>query len=215
MTNVFTSQAAASRRLQPELFRPPLQYPAYAYAEMLTKTAARYSEHTAIVFNDVNLTYRELESLVNACARGLLALGISRGQTVCLLMTNRAEYVISWFAIARIGAVASPMNPSYKEREIAYQLDNSDAVAIIVQQELLPLVEAARAQAPALRHIIPVTPAASAQSVFPAHLAPFSYLLRSQPTTPLEDIEPDGEDLLALPYSSGTTGPAQRRYAQP
>jgi long-chain acyl-CoA synthetase len=206
MTNVFTSQTGSVSRLQAELFRPSLQYPTYPYAEMLIRTAARYPEHVAVVFNDVNLTYRELEALVNACARGLLALGISRGQTVCLLMTNRAEYVISWFAIARIGAVASPMNPSYKEREIAYQLDNSEAVAIIVQQELLPLVEAARVQAPALKHIIPVTPASSTQKVFPSHLIPFSYLLRSQPTTPLEGIEPGGEDLLALPYSSGTTG---------
>src|SRR5579863_5156613 len=206
MTNVFTSQTGAAPRLQAELFRPSLQYPTYPYAEMLTQTAVRYPEHVAMVFNDVNLTYRELEALVNACARGLLALSISRGQTVCLLMTNRAEYVISWFAIARIGAVASPMNPSYKEREIAYQLDNSDAVAIIVQQELLPLVEAARVQVPALKHIIPVTPSASTQEVFPAHLLPFSHLLRSQPTTPLEGIEPGGEDLVALPYSSGTTG---------
>lgn len=206
MTNVFTSQTGAAPRLQAELFRPSLQYPDYSYAEMLAQTAARYPEHTAIVFNDANLTYRELEALVNACARSLLALGISRSQTVCLLMTNRAEYVISWFAIARIGAVASPMNPAYKEREIAYQLENSEAVAIIVQQELLPLVEMARAQAPALKHIIAVTPAGSAQKVFPSHLIPFSYLLRSQPTTPLEGIEPGGEDLLALPYSSGTTG---------
>src|SRR5690348_3453313 len=206
MTNTVTSQTGAAPRLQPELFRPSLQYPTYPYAEMLTQTARCYPEHTAIVFNDVNLTYRELEALVNACARGLLALGITRGQTVCLLMTNRAEYVISWFAIARNGAVASPMNPSYKEREIAYQLDNSEAVAIIVQQELLPLVEAARAQAPALKHIIPVTSVTSAQSSLPVDLTPFSHLLRSQPTSPLEGIEPGGEDLLALPYSSGTTG---------
>ena len=206
MTNVFISRTGAVPRLQPELFRPSLQYPVYAYAEMLTRTAARFPEHVAVVFNDVNLTYRELEALVNACARGLLAPGIKRGQTVCLLMTNRVEYVISWFAIARIGAVASPMNPSYKEREIAYQLENSDAVAIIVQQELLPLVEAVRAQAPALKYIIPVTSAASAQSAFPAHMTPFSSLLRNQPATPLEGIEPGGEDLLALPYSSGTTG---------
>jgi acyl-CoA synthetase (AMP-forming)/AMP-acid ligase II len=202
MTNAFTSQSSTSPHLQAELFRPSLQYPAYSYAEMLTQTAARYPEHVAVVFNDVNLTYRELEALVNAFARGLLELGIDRGQTVCLLMTNRAEYVISWFAIARIGAVTSPMNPSYKEREIAYQLGNSDAVAIVVQQELLPLVEEVRAQAPALEHIITVGPAVGQ----PPHLHSFSHLLRTQPTTPLEGIKPGGEDLLALPYSSGTTG---------
>lgn len=202
MTHVFTSPASTSPHLPAELFRPSLQYPAYPYGAMLTQTAARYPEHVAVVFNDVNLTYRELEALVNAFARSLLELGIGRGQTVCLLMTNRAEYVISWFAIARIGAVASPMNPSYKEREIAYQLSNSDAVAIVVQQELLPLVEVVRTQAPSLEHIIMVGPAASDQS----HLLSFGHLLRTHPTTPLAGGEPGGEDLLALPYSSGTTG---------
>src|SRR5207248_2031045 len=130
MTDIFTSPSSTRSDLQAELFRPSLQYPSYPYAEMLTRTAERYPEHIAVIFNDVNLTYRELEALVNAFSHALLDLGISRGQAVCLLMTNRAEYVISWLAIARIGAVACPMNPSYKEREIAYQLSNSDAVAI-------------------------------------------------------------------------------------
>jgi long-chain acyl-CoA synthetase len=71
-------------------------------------------------------------------------------------MTNRPEFLISWFAIARIGAIISPMNPSYKEREVAYQLNDSDAVAIVVQGELLPLVQAVHAQTPALKHIITV-----------------------------------------------------------
>jgi len=97
-----------------ELFRPSLQYPSYPYAEMLTRTAERYPEHVAVVFKDVNLTYRELDALVNCFANALLDVGIRKGQTVSLFMTNRPEYVISWFAIARIGAIASPMNPSGK-----------------------------------------------------------------------------------------------------
>ncbi len=206
MTHVFPSPASTSPHLQAELFRPSLQYPVYPYSAMLTQTATRYPEHVAVVFNDVNLTYRELEALVNAFAHALRDLGIKRGQTVCLLMTNRAEYVISWFAIARIGAVASPMNPSYKEREVAYQLSNSDAVAIVVQQELMPLVEVVRTQAPALEHIITIGPADLDQSTLTPHLLSFGSLLRTHPTTPLAGIEPGGEDLVALPYSSGTTG---------
>jgi non-ribosomal peptide synthetase component E (peptide arylation enzyme) len=101
MTHVFTSPASTSPHLQAELFRPSLRYPAYPYGAMLTQTAARYPEHVALVFNDVNLTYRELEALVNAFAHALRDLGIKRGQMVCLLMTNRAEYVISWFAIVQ------------------------------------------------------------------------------------------------------------------
>ncbi len=189
-------------RLQPEIFRPSLQYPSYPYAEMLTRTAERYPEQIAVVFNAVNLTYRELEALVNAFANALLDLGIHQGQTVALFIANRPEYVISWFAIARIGAVVSPMNPSYKEREVAYQLSNSEAVAIVVQHELLPLVEAARAETPALEQVITV--GSDAQSSPPT--LSFSHLIQTHSTMPLTDIEPDSETLLALPYSSGTTG---------
>src|SRR5690348_6628651 len=189
--------------LQPELFRPPLQYPSFPYAEMLTRTAERYPEHTAIVFNDINLTYRELDVLVNSFANALLDLGIHKGQTVCLFMTNRPEYVISWFAVARIGAVVSPMNPSYKEREVAYQLSNSEAAAVIVQEGLLPLVQAARSQAPALERIIPV---GTSQSDETPDALSFAHLVGSHAPTPPIGVEPGWDDLLALPYSSGTTG---------
>src|SRR6202162_3643910 len=156
-TSISTSTSQSDQpQLQLELFRPPLQYPSYPYAEMLTRAAERYPEHIAVVFNDVNLTYRELEALVNAFANALLDLGINKGQRVCLFMTNRPEYVISWFAIARIGAVASPMNPSYKEREVAYQLSNSEAVAVVIQPELLQLAQAVRAETPALEYVITV-----------------------------------------------------------
>src|SRR6266705_2044342 len=103
-----TSTPGNRPHLQMELFRPSLQYPSYLYAEMLTRTSERYPEHVAVVFKDVNLTYRELDALVNSFANALLDLGIRKGQTVSLFMSNRPEYVISW------GAIASPMNPSGK-----------------------------------------------------------------------------------------------------
>jgi long-chain acyl-CoA synthetase len=197
-----TSTSSNQPHLLAELFRPALQYPSYPYAEMLARTAERYPEHVAVVFKDVNLTYRELDALVNSFANALLDLGIGKGQMVCLFMTNRPEYVISWFAIARIGAVASPMNPAYKEREVAYQLSNSEAVAILVQQELLPLVQAVRTETPALEHVVVV---GSEQNVPRAGALLFSHLLRTHPPAP-PTIEPGWEDLVALPYSSGTTG---------
>src|SRR5438445_8443620 len=153
MTAMSTSMSSDHPHLQPELFRPALQYPSHPYAEMLTRTAERYPEQEAVLFKDVNLTYRELDALVNAFANALLDLGIGKGQRVCLFMANRPEYLISWFAIARIGAVVSPMNPSYREREVAYQLSNSQAVALVVQQELLPLVQSVHDETPTLEHV--------------------------------------------------------------
>ncbi len=200
MTDISTSTTISTSHLQPGLFRPSLQYPVHPYAAMLSDTARRYPEQTALLFKDVNLTYRELHALVNSFANALLAIGIKAGKRVCLFMTNRPEYVISWFAITMIGAVASPMNPSYKEREVAYQLSNSEAVAVIVQDSLLPLVQAVQVEASSLQYVVTVGTAPQMHSAFS-----FSQLVQTYPSVPLHD-EPKWEDLVALPYSSGTTG---------
>ena len=141
---------------QPELYRPRLTYPDMPYGAMLDRPVMLYPEREAIAFKDTSITFRELEGLVNAFANTLRGLGIGRGDRVCLFMTNRPEYVIAFYAIARLGAVSSPMNPSYKEREAAYQLGDAQAVAVVVQQDLLPIVRAVRGEAPRLKHVIVV-----------------------------------------------------------
>jgi long-chain acyl-CoA synthetase len=187
---------------RPEFFRPPLEYPEIPYDQMLRHAASRWPENVAVVFRDVSLTYRELDALANRFARALGRLGIKRGERVCLFMANCPEYVIAFYAIARIGAVVSPMNPSYREREVQYQIDNSDAVAVIVQQELTALVEAVRAQLPRLRHVITVggDAASGARSVS------FASLIANEPATPPPAVKIDLGEIVALPYSSGTTG---------
>ncbi|MBI3637656.1 MAG: AMP-binding protein, partial [Candidatus Rokubacteria bacterium] len=197
---------------QPELFRPPLTYPRIPYGRMLDRPAVLYPERPAIVFKDTSVTFRELEGLVNAFAHGLRALGIGKGDRVCLFMTNRPEYVVAFFALARLGAVPSPMNPSYREREVAYQLGDAEAVAVVTQPDLLPLVQAVRREAPRLKHVIAVGPGAAANTVDghgPSRsnggVVRFQDLVTGAPTDPpAADVA--WEDLLVLPYSSGTTG---------
>jgi acyl-CoA synthetase (AMP-forming)/AMP-acid ligase II len=203
MTDASSSILANRSSIQTELFRPSLQYPSHPYAEILSHIAERFPENEAVIFRDVNLTYRELDALVNAFATALLKMGIRKGDRVCLLMTNRPEFLVSWFALARIGAIISPMNPSYKEREVAYQLSNSEAVAIVVQQELLPLVEAVHAQTPALEHVIVV---GAGQEALPPQVHSFRHMVRDNAPTQPAYPAPALEDLLTLPYSSGTTG---------
>ena len=221
MTEMSPSEITNRLHIQTELFRPSLQYPSHSYAEILSKTAERYPENEAIIFSspirtvkdidrrqsgnekDVNLSYRELEALVNAFANALLDLGIQKGDRVCLLMTNRPEFIVSWFALARIGAIISPMNPSYKEREVAYQLSNCEAVAIVVQHELLSLIEKVRAQTPTLKHIIVVD---DEHQLLLSHMHSFRQMVCAYASTPPISPALSEEDLLTLPYSSGTTG---------
>jgi long-chain acyl-CoA synthetase len=86
---------------------------------------------------------------------------------------------------------------------VAYQLDNSEAVAVVVQQSLLPLVERVRAELPDLKYVIVV--GADEQTQLD-HLLSFSHLVRTHPPTPPRRPGMGGEDVVALPYSSGTTG---------
>jgi len=185
----------------PEFYRPPLLYPAIPFHEMLARTAWRVPECPAIYWRDVTLTYRELYALVRLTAVGLQALGLGKGDRLCVLMANRPEYLIAWMAASMLGVVVSPMNPSYKEREVSYQLENAEANAIVVQRELLPLVQAARGQAPQLRHVL-VT--GSEPVADDSGVVPFGLLMRSHPPKSVQPVKIDGDDLLALPYSSRT-----------
>ena len=187
---------------QPELLRPKLSYPSIAYDKLLTQSATFWPEQVAIVYRNCALTFHELDALTNQFAHALQRLGVKQGERVCLFMTNRPEFVISCYAIARIGAVFSPINPSYKERELIHQLVDTEATAIVVQHELLPLVEAVRNQASVLKHVISVGP--ENLDAGPHHLS-FADLLKAQPMTP-PTVDVALSDLVALPFSSGTTG---------
>jgi long-chain acyl-CoA synthetase len=190
------------RLSRPEFFRPPLDYPRIPYDRMLSHAAGRWPENVAVVFRDVSLTYRELDALANRFARALARLGVRRGERVCLFMTNCPEYIIAFYAIARIGAVVSPMNPSYREREVEYQLDDSEAVAVIVQQELLAIVETVRGHLKRLREVITV----GADAPSGGGLRAFSSLLAAEPASAPPALDMGWNDIVALPYSSGTTG---------
>ena len=90
---------------RPDLFRPPLAYPRLPYDRLLADTARRLPENVAVVAGDVSLTYRELDALTDRFARALARLGVGRGDRVCVLTPNCAEYVIAFYAIARVGAI--------------------------------------------------------------------------------------------------------------
>jgi len=187
---------------RPELFRPPLDYPHIPYDRMLTDGARQHPENVALVFRDASVTFRELEALTNRFARALSRLGIRKGDRVCLLTTNCPEYVIAFYAIARIGAIVSPMNPSYREREIEYQLGDTEAVAVVVHSDLVPLVAAVRARTPGLKHVIAIGPGEPQG----AGVRRFAELIAAEPAMAPPSAGVGDDDLLALPYSSGTTG---------
>jgi fatty-acyl-CoA synthase len=102
--------------------------------QVLDRTAAEFADRDAAVFvsADVRFTWRQLQARVDEAARGLLALGIERGQHVALWATNVPEWVVLQLATARIGAVLATVNPAYRAFELRYVLRQSDAVALFL-----------------------------------------------------------------------------------
>ncbi len=184
-----------------EFFRAPIDIPEIPFGEMLWESAQRFPEKTALVFQGQKISYRELDGLANCCANALAKVGVQKGDRVALYMTNRPEYIISVYGIARLGAVFTPLNPTYKEAEIEHQLNDAEASVLIVQESLYPLVRTIRPQLGSLREIILVGQRAEAGTYL------FRNLLRqSSPKHPPQATLNWTEDLVALPYSSGTTG---------
>ena len=106
--------------------------------EMLTRTAGRYPDKSAIYYMGTTITFRELERLVSRLATAFLNRDITAGTNVAMLLPNIPQYVMANYAIYRIGAVTVMNNPLYTDRELEYQLNDSDSTVLITLDQLLP-----------------------------------------------------------------------------
>jgi fatty-acyl-CoA synthase len=125
-------------------------------------TVARYSDHDAVIVPHQGLrySYRQLQEAVDECARALMALGIEKGDRVGIWAPNRAEWTITQFATAKIGAILVNINPAYRTSELEYvvrqsglrmlvcapRLKSSDYVGVV--NELIPELAAAAESPP-------------------------------------------------------------------
>src|ERR1051326_9198177 len=99
-------------------------------------------------------TYKEFEAAVMRTANMLAANGVQKGDVVSLLLPNSVEYVIAYFACWQLGALAGPINSLLKSQEITYVISNSEARALLVNSEFLPVVESVLKDLPTLEAII-------------------------------------------------------------
>ena len=105
--------------------------------EFIRALAQRYPGSELIVYEGERLTYAEAEERSAAMARGMLAAGISKGTRVGLLMPNNPEFVVTWLAAARIGALLVPINTFYKPRELAFILLHADIEVLLTCDSFL------------------------------------------------------------------------------
>ncbi len=170
-------------------------------AEFVLRRAADLPDKPALIDAATNraMTYGELAEAVRRVAAGLHARGMRKGDVLALFSPNLMEYAVAFHAVATLGGVVTPVNPLYTAPEVAHQLKDAGAKFLLT---IPPLVDRA----------LEAAEGTSVEEVFVFGEAegatPFSTLLQNEGIMPEAEINPR-EDLVALPYSSGTTGVAK------
>ena len=104
--------------------------------ELLDEQAKKYADHNFIWFLDTWITYKQFQDYVKSLARSLDKLGIEKGDVVAMHLPNCVQYIIGYYAITRIGAIASGINPTYQPIEILHQLDITKPKMLIILDSL-------------------------------------------------------------------------------
>jgi long-chain acyl-CoA synthetase len=193
-----------------------LEYPKVPLHAILEKTVKEHADRTAIAYFEREITYRELDLLSDQFAVALATLGVKKDDRVAIFLPNIPQFVIAYYGVLKVGAVLTAISPLHKEREIEYQLNDSEAETVVALDSLYPIVEKVW-QKTKLKNAV-VTSAedyASKTAISPSRVGQkpsvysFQELLKEKGSKPLKvNINPR-DDLAALQYTGGTTGTAK------
>jgi long-chain acyl-CoA synthetase len=164
---------------------------------LIEAAAQKFTHRTALISENKRISYDQLNSAVNAIAHLLRQMDIGKGDKVALMLPNIPEFVYSYFAAVKIGAVAVPFNPSSTAHELTYLLDNSDTKVLIT-------IEAARKKFEDIQDTL-----SSRKKIIivdsPDSSSPFKNALTEGPfSNPAVLINP--EDPAVIIYTAGLTG---------
>jgi fatty-acyl-CoA synthase len=102
--------------------------------DLFDQTVETYPDHLALVSRaqQIRLSYRELQQQVNQCARGLMHLGLQKGERIGIWAPNRAEWCVTQFATSKLGLILVNINPAYRVHELEYALNQSGCSALVL-----------------------------------------------------------------------------------
>lgn len=151
------------------------------------------------------LTYRELGAAVDRAAGAFRAMGIGQGDIVAIMLPNWWEFVVSAYALGRIGAIPNPLMHIFRERELRFMLRFAETKAIIIPRlfrghDFQKMLDGLKPELPALEHVIVVDGEAERS---------FDRLVMNSDAAPVRATEgapPAADAMAVLMYTSGTTG---------
>jgi len=181
---------------------PQITIPEIPVSTYVLQHAREHGSKTALIDGPSGRTisYSELTDQISRVAASLAKRGFKKGDVFGILSPNLPEYAIAFHAVASLGGITSPVNPLYTDHEIAHQLKDAGARFLVSVPQFLEKATVAARAANIEELFIFDEPGSKLERG-----TPFSSLLDSDGQVPEVFINPR-EDLVALPYSSGTTG---------
>lgn len=110
-------------------------------SNLLARNARKYPQHEAVICHGRRVTYRDLDEQVTRFSHALLEQGVKQGDKVIIFMPNVVEFVVSYFAIQRIGAIVVPVNAKFTLQEVEYVAQHAEAKAIVAHEAIFAAVE--------------------------------------------------------------------------
>lgn len=178
-------------------------------ASIIEHHARLTPEKEAVIWNDVRLTYGQIDFLSNRVAQALAEMGIGHNDKVALSCPNLPFFPVVYYGILKVGAAVVPLNILFKQREIAYHLADSEAKAVFVFEgtDELPMGQCVKDgfdQVETCEHLIVMTKDQNAPSPFAEHKTLNE--ITADKSGKFEMCATSPDDTCCILYTSGTTG---------
>jgi len=167
--------------------------------DILRRSAKRYPNKIALVFEDSRFSFKEFNCRVNKLANALLKLGMDKGDRIAILAENCNQCVEAFYAAVKIGMVMAPINPHLSSQEIHHLITNAEATVVIVADRYKEFVQSLWPQLPSVRGVIIIG------SPWKEMKGYEEFISASSPEEP-RDIAITESDLFCLVLTAGTTG---------
>jgi len=175
-------------------------YPFNSIPEMLEKRRDEIPEKILIYYYDESYTYDAFNKLTNRFAGGMKRLGLKRKDVLGVFTYNSPQTLISFIGGQKIGLCATPVNTEWKEEEVYHQLNHSEAKAILVHSDFLPVIENIKARLANLKYII-----VTGENI-PSGYISLKEIMDGSSDERRFELECGLQDMAFLFYTSGTTG---------
>jgi long-chain acyl-CoA synthetase len=183
---------------------------------MFRAAARAHPRHPLLHYFSATRTVAEVDADSDALAAGLAGLGVGPGDRVAIYLQNVPQWAVTLLAVWKAGAIAVPVNPMLRERELQVVLTDSGATVLVALESLLPVAMAVQPQT-SVHTVVTTSELAYLDGDVPALLTGSSRapgevdlldLIDAHRGRPLPDVsEPGPDDVALLTYTSGTTGP--------